>query len=171
MMQGGGATSSPVPVVLSGPGQSEATAQALYRALTSQRDVLYEQLRTAQRLRENLVNQLQNTGSDAARTGLEKRIVNVDARITELDKQIAQSEQAVATQAAVPGATYRAPPPPRQGPPEEAFVLAGFLGFIVLLPLTLAYARRIWRRSARAEVTLPPEMRDRMESLERGVEA
>ena len=42
---------------------------------------------------------------------------------------------------------------------------------IVMLPMSIAFARRVWRRSARAEVTLPQEVSQRMESLERGVEA
>jgi hypothetical protein len=160
-------------LVTSSGATSVEQAQQIYRALQSQRDILYDQLRTAQRTREQMVQQLRNDPgmNEAARTGIEKRITSVDARITELDKQIAASEQAVANAAAVPGATVRPPPPPRSGPPEEAFALAGFLGLIVLLPLTIAFSRRIWRRSARAEVTLPPEMRDRMEALERGVEA
>ena len=43
--------------------------------------------------------------------------------------------------------------------------------FIVLLPMSIAFARRIWRRSAKATVVLPPEMADRMASLERGLDA
>jgi hypothetical protein len=37
--------------------------------------------------------------------------------------------------------------------------------------MSIAFARRIWRRSAKAEVTLPPQMAQRMESIEQGVEA
>ena len=46
------------------------------------------------------------------------------------------------------------------------------MGFsmIILLPLSIAYARRIWRRSA-APPALPPEFNDRMSNLERGIEA
>jgi len=145
---------------------------AVYRALVSQREILGDQLQQAQRLRENLVGQMSEQNQTAAtKASLEKRIANADARIADLDKQIAQSEQAVAAAAAVPGATVRPPQPPRNGPPEEAFVLGGIFMFIVLLPMSLAFARRIWRRSARVEVRLPPEMSDRMAQLERGVEA
>jgi hypothetical protein len=154
--------------------QSGASPAQIYRALRDQGNILREQLRGAQNLRERLVQELRQTGglnNDAVRTGIEKRIANVDARIGELDKQIAVSDQAVANAAAVPGATISPPPPPRRGPPEEAFVLGGLFMFIVFLPLSIAYARRIWRRSAKAEVRLPQEMSDRMESLERGVEA
>jgi hypothetical protein len=171
----GNATQLPTPVGQAGTTQipSGASPQMIYRALRDQGDVLREQLRGAQNTRSNLVQQLREQGglNDAVRTGIEKRIANVDARIADIDKQIAVSDQAVSQAAAVPGATIRPPVPPRSGPPEEAFALAGFIGFIVLFPLSIAYARRIWRRSARTEVTLPAEMRDRMESLERGVEA
>mgnify|MGYP003337610934 CR=1 FL=1 len=50
-------------------------------------------------------------------------------------------------------------------------MLAGMFMFIVLLPMSIAFARRIWRRSAKATVVLPPEMADRMASLERGLDA
>ena len=60
---------------------------------------------------------------------------------------------------------------PRPGPPEEVYALSGLFMMIVFLPLSVAFARRIWRRSAKATVTLPPEMTQRMESLELGVEA
>jgi hypothetical protein len=151
----------------------DRSPQAIYRALRDQREILGEQLRTAQRTRDDLVRQIRESGgNDASRVGLEKRIANVDARIAEIDKQIAVSDAAVATAAAVPGATVR-PPVQRQTEPDPDLIvgLSFMTLMIVAIPITIAYARRIWRRSARTEVTLPPEMRDRMESLERGVEA
>lgn len=149
-----------------------ADAQATYRALVSQRDILRDQLGDAQRMRENLVSELAGPNQTAAtKISLEKRIANVDERITDLDKQIAVSENAVATAAAVPGATTRPPQVPRDGPPDEVYALTALFMFIVLLPMSIAFARRIWRRSAKATVVLPPEMGERMASLERGVEA
>ncbi|PHX96759.1 MAG: hypothetical protein CK531_07115 [Gemmatimonadetes bacterium] len=41
----------------------------------------------------------------------------------------------------------------------------------VLLPMSIAFSRRISRRSAKVEVVLPPEMSERMAQLERGVES
>lgn len=41
----------------------------------------------------------------------------------------------------------------------------------VLLPMSIAFSRRIWRRSGKVEVVLPPEMSERMTQLERGVES
>ena len=164
---------SAAPAVAQGPVSIPAgSPQAVYRALVSQREILGNQLSDAQRLRENLVGQLSESNqTPATRASLEKRIANADARIADLDKQIAQSDATVAQAAAVPGATVRPPQVPRTGPPDEAYVLTGMFMFIVLLPMSIAFARRIWRRSARAEVTLPPEMSERMAHLERGVEA
>ena len=161
------------PVVAQGPVSTPAgSPQAVYRALVSQREILGNQLSDAQRLRENLVGQLSESNqTPATRASLEKRIANADARIADLDKQIAQSDVTVAQAAAVPGAAVRPPQPPRNGPPDEAYALGALFMFIVLLPMSIAFARRVWRRSARAEVTLPPEMSERMAHLERGVEA
>lgn len=144
----------------------------MYRALVDQREVLGNQLNEVQGTRSNLVEQLSEQSQSAAgKVSLEKRIANADARIADLDQQIASADKAVATAAAVPGATYRPPDPPRRGPPDEVYVLAGMFMVIVLLPMSLAFARRIWRRSANATVVLPPEMSERMESLERGMDA
>ncbi|MDA1081801.1 MAG: hypothetical protein O2973_09005 [Gemmatimonadetes bacterium] len=155
------------PIVLDG-----ATPGSIYRALVSQRDILDNQLRDVTRLRSNLVDDLNSSNlSPAGRASVEARIANADARIADLDQQIAQTDANVAQAAAVPGATVRPPSPPRDGPPEEVFVLSALFMFIVILPMSLAFARRIWRRSARVEVRMPAEMGERMESLERGVEA
>ena len=145
--------------------------QAIYRALESQREVLGDQLQQVQQLREQLVGQLNDSPAAVIKTSLEKRIASVDERIADLDKQIAKADQAVANAAAVPGAIVHEPPMPRQGPPDEVYALSALFMLIVILPFTVAFARRIWRRSAKATVVLPPEMGQRMESIERGVEA
>ena len=173
--QGSTAPAAPQTPVGAGIPQADpttATPQTIYRALQSQRQVLGEQLSTAQRTRERLVNQLSDGNqTQATRASLEKRIANVDERIASLDKQIAVSEQAVATAAAVPGATYRPPEPPRDQTDEIVGSLTALLIVCLVLPLSIAYARRIWRRSAKAEIVMPPETAKRMESLEQGMDA
>jgi hypothetical protein len=159
------------PITISIP--SQGTPQTIYRALVSQRDVLAEQLRSAQRLRESLINQMSEGRQTATlRSSLEKRVLSVDDRIASLDKQIQASDQAVAQAAALPGATTRPPTPPQTSPDMD--LIAGLSFTVVLvfaIPLSIAFARRVWRRSARAEVVLPPQMIDRMESIERGMDA
>ena len=71
------------------------------------------------------------------------------------------------------GATVRPPPPPRGTDFDPDMIAGGViaLAMVFAIPMSLAFARRIWRRSARAEVVLHPQMIERMDSLERGVEA
>ncbi|HET6679840.1 MAG TPA: hypothetical protein VFG84_01455 [Gemmatimonadaceae bacterium] len=160
-------------------GATSTNPAAVYRAYRAQRTELRNQLEVLEETRENLVEQLTPAGDGelarapldaAARKGIEERIVQVDQRITAVDEQLQAANLAVARAAAIPGATAEPPRPPRTGPPEEAWVLGGMFMFIVLLPLTIAYARRIWRRGA-AVTTLPRELSDRLTTLEQAMDA
>ena len=50
-------------------------------------------------------------------------------------------------------------------------VLGGMFIFFVLLPISIAYARRVWRRSAKVITTFPREISDRLMRVEQAVEA
>jgi hypothetical protein len=145
----------------------------VYRALRSQRDVLGSQRAGLEDRRSDLIRELQQQAGLAAplKAGIEKRIADLDARLLELDKQIAASDLEVARAAGVPGATVPPPQRPRTGPPDEVFVLAGLFMVIVFVPLSIAFARRIWRRAARLTVSLPPGTDERIANIERGLEA
>ena len=73
--------------------------------------------------------------------------------------------------AGVPGAVVPPKPEPRNGPPEEVFVLGGMFIFVVLLPLSIALARRIWRRGVATITSLPAELTERLTRLEQGMDA
>src|SRR6185503_5820544 len=150
----------PVPAIAGIPGQEPivflggdgASAQAVYQALKAQRRELENRRQElSQRLEEPMVG-----GAD--RKGLEGRITEVDQRISAIDKQIAESEAQIARQAAVPGAAVEPRQPRREGPPEEVFILGGIFIFVVLLPLSIAMARRIWRRGVATITKLPAEL-------------
>lgn len=150
----------------------DGNSAAIYRGLRDQRAILGEQSRNLQEQRQQLQREYDVLSSgNPGRAGIEKRMSAIDARVADLDQQIARSDRAVADAAAIPGATIQPPRPPRPGPPEEVFILSGMFMFIVFLPLSIAFARRVWRRSAGTEITLPPEMAERMESIERGMDA
>lgn len=144
------------------------TATEMYEAaqlargeLRSQRDALLSDRR---RVREQL-----NTATKEVDTkGLEGRLVVLDARIADVEKQLAAADLQVATSAAVPGVVIQ--PPSNRPDPEEIIGMAMGFSLVLLFPLSVAYARRIWRRSA-APPALPPEFNDRMSNLERGIEA
>lgn len=148
------------------------SASAVYEAFVNQRSELREQLETVQDQRRELSNQLQDPMVNGAnRAGLEQHITELDARITALDKQIADADAQVAKAAAVPGAVVPDPPHIRQGPPEEVFVLGGIFIIVVLFPLTIAYARRLWRRGAVAVSAIPHELMDRLTRLDQAVDS
>jgi hypothetical protein len=153
-------------------GAPVASAYDVYQAFRAQRRELRQQLETLQGQRDELSRELQQetiTGAD--RKGIEQRITAVDERITALDKQIAEADAQVAKAAAVPGAAVDPPSPPRSGPPEEVFVLAGMFMFIFFVPLSIALARRIWRRSPKVMTSIPKDLTDRLVRVEQTVEA
>jgi hypothetical protein len=156
--------------VISIPGQ--ASASAVYEALKAQRSELRNQLENLEDKRRDLSQRLEEPMLNATdRKGIEQRIVEVDARISGIDKQIGESEARIASAAAVPGAVVERRDPPRQGPPEEVFILGGLFIVIVLLPLSIAMARRIWRRGVATITSLPAELTERLTRLEQGVDA
>jgi tetrahydromethanopterin S-methyltransferase subunit G len=140
-------------------------AEAARRELGNQLDNLQERRNTlSERLQDPMVK-----GAD--KTGLETRISEIDARISAVDKQIAAADAEVAKAAGVPGAYVEPPPFERSGPPEEAFVLTGIFFVVVLMPLSVAYARRIWRRGVATVSTLPQEVMDRLTRLDQAVDS
>ncbi|HEU4629760.1 MAG TPA: hypothetical protein VFS08_08430 [Gemmatimonadaceae bacterium] len=159
------------------PGDGEAlTASgpaAILEALKAQREELRDQLSNVSETRSSIAAQLRReTLTDVERTGLEQRLTSMDQRIAELDKQLAESNAAVARASAIPGAVVpEPPPPPRSGPDEDMIALGMFLTFAAALPLVIAYARRIWRRSAKLIQTIPPELYDRLSRIEQGMDA
>jgi hypothetical protein len=98
-------------------------------------------------------------------------MTDVDARIATVDQMLASNAAQIATASAIPGAVVEPPQFVRQGPPEEAYVLGGIFMIIVLLPLSLALARRVWRRSAAIVTSFPKELSDRLSRMEQAVEA
>ena len=151
---------------------STPSASAVYQGLVNQRRELRDQLETLQDTRKELSGQLQDpmvTGAD--RAGLEKHITELDGRISALDKQIASADGQVAAAAAVPGAVVPPAPVVHHGPPDEVYVLGGIFMFVVLMPLSIAYARRIWRRGSAAVSAIPRELMDRITRLDQAVDS
>jgi hypothetical protein len=136
------------------------------------RKELGDQLERLQDTRRELGSRLQDPEtSSSEKPGIEARIVATDARIASVDKQIAAADAEVARTAGIPGAVVEEPPYQPSGPPEEAFVIGGLFFLCALLPISIAFARRIWRRSAAAVSALPQEMMDRLTRLDQAVDA
>ncbi|HYC50932.1 MAG TPA: hypothetical protein VEB19_07490 [Gemmatimonadaceae bacterium] len=144
---------------------------AIWQAARQQRSELRDQLERLEDQRGELRQELRTPASDADTKGIEQRLATVDARILDVEKQIAEADANVARAAAIPGAVQEPRPIPRSGPPEEVFVLAGIFMFIVVLPLTIAYARRIWRRGAAVVSAIPQEIYDRFNRLDQAIDS
>lgn len=153
-------------------GQSISSPQAMYQAARAQRRELSRQMDALNSERSELSSQLQNPQVTVGeRKFLETHIADVDTRISSLQKAISDADAQVAKTAGIPGAAIELPDPPRTGPPEEAFILGGMFIVIVFLPLSIAYARRIWKRGGQVIAAFPKEIADRMTRVEQVVEA
>ena len=159
-----------LPQVLITPGTS--APEAVYKAFNEQRNELRNQLEQLESKRQDLTNELQNGESGKVdRAGIEARVADIDKRIADVDKQLAAADQQVAKAASVPGAIVHRPPEPNPGPPEQVYVLTGMFIVVVLLPLSLAFARRIWKRGAAAVTAFPQELIDRLNRLDQSVDS
>ena len=164
-------TPSTAPVVAQGA-RSAPTAAAVYRGFKAQETELRNQLDQLNGTRESITGQLEEMSATAPeRKALEQRLTDVDQRIVTVDGMIASNAVQTAQAAALPGAVVEPPPYVRPGPPEEAWVAGGFFMVLVIFPLTIAYARRIWRRGAVAVSAFPKELSDRLFRMEQAVEA
>jgi hypothetical protein len=149
---------------------------ATFEGLRRTREVLQSQLESLQEMREEIADQLREpmvSGSDKA--GLSRRIEQLDQRIEALDVQVATVDAQMARAAAsMPGlriSSRESGPPGRSGPPPEEFVVLGGLFILaVLLPLTIAYARRIWRRGAQAVSDFPREIAERLAKMDQNID-
>lgn len=148
-----------------------ATPSAVYEALTAQRDVLGDQLRGLERSRSNVAGELRRGNlSDVDRSGLEQRIASLDQQIAQVSINIRESDAAVAQAAAIPGAVIPPPTPPRHDQTQDMIMLGMFMTGVLLLPIVIAYTRRIWRKHA-VRIELPPELQQRMGAMEQGIDA
>lgn len=134
-------------------------------------------LRTEQRL---LQRQVQRAGSDAALRG--EQI----ARLSELNAQVARAEgQLTAVRAEVAqrlglnanqvSETAQPLPPPifrqRQVDPDMVVGMSFVLAMCFVLPLSIAWAKRIWRGRSPIVVPKTDELAPRMDRLEHAVDA
>jgi hypothetical protein len=152
--------------------RSTSSPSAIYEGFKAQRDVLNDQLHDLERTRSEITARMEETSAGSPEhKALEDRLTDVDSRIKAVDQMIAGNSMQLAQAAAVPGAVLRTPPYVPPGPPDEVYVLAGLFFVVVLMPLSIAFAKRIWRRSATVITSLPRELTDRLLRLEQTVEA
>jgi regulator of replication initiation timing len=152
--------------------RSAPSASAIYEGFKAQRRELSNQLDELQSTRKAVSSQLEETSSTAPeRKALETRLTDVDQRISTVDGMLATNATQIAQAAAIPGAVVEPPRIVRSGPPEEAYIVGTIFIFVFFLPLSVAFARRIWRRSATVVTSFPRELAERLSRMEHAVEA
>jgi len=152
---------------------SDATApNAIYEGFRAQRRELTNQLEDLESTRDEISSILMGLpASSSQRAVLETRLTDINKRISAVDEMLATNSASLAQAAAVPGAVVQPPRVVPQGPPEEVYIAGTIFMAIVLFPLSVALARRIWRRSMTAVTTFPRELVDRLSRMEQGIEA
>ena len=171
-MQAPASTSQNVAPVLAPAARTAPTATEMYEAARLMQRELRNQRNALDGQRRELQQQMENNTNPADVKGIEARLAALDARQADVDKQLAAADAQVATAASIPGVVVEERP---SGPdiPPEAVVLGGLgMAMVLLIPVSIGYARRIWRRAGQpAPMQIPSELFDRMASIERGVEA
>jgi hypothetical protein len=157
---------------VAGTARSAPSASAIYEGLKAQRNELKGQLDDLQNARREITGQLEDipVGSPD-RAPLEARLKDIDARTSAVDQMLAGNAAQVAQAASIPGAVVEPPPFVRQGPPEEVYILSTIFIFVFFLPISIAFTRRIWRRSAAVVTSFPKELAERLSRMEQAVEA
>ncbi len=153
-------------------GSDNTAPNAIYEGFRAQRRELTNQLDELESTRSSLSSSLAQMNSvDPRRKAIEERLGEVDKRIVTVDGMLATNSAQLAQAAAVPGAVVEPPRQIRQGPPEEVYIVGTVFMVIVLFPLSVALARRIWKKSVTAVTTFPREFADRLTRMENAIEA
>jgi len=160
------------PVVAANPDAVPA-ASYIYEAARASRKELREQQEALIANRHTYVREIEdhNDVGGPAITGMQQRIVQLDQRIAALDQQIIAADAQVARAAAVPGAVTIEPPRDFEGPPEIIYAGGTFILLAAILPISIALARRVWRKTATVVQEFPRELMDRLGRLEQLGEA
>ena len=145
-------------------------SRAQMNALRSQRSELSNQLISAADRRHTLSEELKSAPAGASRTGLEERIGVLDKRIVQLESDIATTgRQLSATPLEISGGSSSV-----EDIPENVAALGGAFIGLILFPLTIVFARNIWKRGSR-KVAVPQQLSgdsgQRLERLEQGMDA
>ena len=142
-------------------------------ALRSERSELSNQLNSAADRRHQLSQELNSAPAGASRIGLEQRITVLDKRIIQLESDIAATGRQLT---AAPLAIVGSPEADNSNDisDNEAAMGAAFIG-LVLFPLTIVFARNMWKRGSRPSAAAPQQLAgdasQRLERLEQGMEA
>jgi hypothetical protein len=143
------------------------------RALMARRQELSDQLTSVSDRRHDLSMELQGTADAGARAGLLERIAVLDKRILQLENDVAVTgSQLSAAPSDLIGITESARDEPQGDQFPEGVIVGGFSAFAIASIVFALTRRRAWgRRSRSAPALQDSESAQRLERLERGMDA
>lgn len=149
-----------------------ASANDAYNVVVAFRRELNRQLEELESRRGDMKDAWNQEPSGPQRSALTQRIAEIDQRIADLDRQIATADAQVASAAAVPGAVI----PDDRGSQSSSddgiwIVIPVMFMLCVFLPLSIAYARRLWRKADTVVAAFPRELAERLTRMEQGMES
>lgn len=144
--------------------------QPAYEALIAQRRELTAQLDALRSEKSAVRAQFDRMAqTDPARHTLDMRMIELDERANAVEQMLNRKAYDIAELGAMPGIAVH--PPEIVRVDRENLLIGGFFTLVVLMPLSIAFARRIWRRSTTAVAALPPELIERLNRMESAVES
>ncbi len=144
--------------------------QAHYEALAAQRSALTTEadaLRLERAAVEAQFNALPT--KDPARGVLDQRMIELDERIQAVKRLLGRTTNDLVELGPMPGMLV--PPPEIIQVDRENLLMGGFFALVLLLPISIAFARRIWRRSTTAVAALPSDLMERLNRMEAAVDS
>jgi hypothetical protein len=162
------------PVLAQAPSPS-VSLEALFARLGD----LSQQMVALRAQRDVLGRQLRNMPASGLRVDFEAQNNQLKSQLTQVEMQYEATRAQIGSRLSVAPSMVTAtgisvPPPyiPRRGPDPDMIVGMTFaLAICIGLPLAIAYARRIWKGTAKSAPTKPDESTSRLERLEHAVDA
>lgn len=144
--------------------------QPMYDALRAQRQELTAQVDALRSEKSALYAEFAKLApTHPARHSLDMRMIELDERIRAMEQMQQRTTTDLVEVGPMPGMIV--PPPEIIHVDRENLLLGGFFALVLLLPISVAFARRVWRRSTTAVAALPSDMMDRLNRMESAVDA
>lgn len=145
--------------------------------LRVRRSELIDQLDRARNRRETVTNEMVDV-TGVERAGLEQILTAIDQRIVQIEADIGATERALTSApsgllgaaAQAEEAAEAAREAARPAIDDDAIAVMGFMAISMMVPITIAYARRIWKRP-QPQRALSAATEGRLERIEQAVEA
>jgi uncharacterized membrane protein len=140
------------------------------RELRARRSEISNQLSNVSSRRADLASQLRDAAPGADRAGLESRIAVLDKRLADMETDLAVTGKLVQDAEGRTGTT-QPPDPPGNGLSRGQITAVSIVFMVaVLMPLSMAWARALFRRSARAAEMPSKQLMERLDRMEEGIE-